>query len=259
MASIKINRKTTSLTGYMIALFVVVSICVIMWRLMLIPIHMRKNVVCPDGQVCMSQSTFEQLQSTRVTALEQPFFNPTNTNTDTNTHTNKNTNTNTNINSNSNTDTHTNTHITLDTIGNTRERDLRVLNDPLYPAYNRTDSGTFNSVFENTLKRNINVPTQRYHDSYRLIGYLINNNDEIGRWKVFGKQRERNIGDFYMTPVDKTQDMKIQITDSIVMGQKLKDIDNIPDELVFKTPLLAPTPYKFTELPKADLTDIAFM
>jgi len=137
----------------------------------------------------------------------------------------------------------------------TRERDLRVLHDPLYPAYNRTDRDNYELVAENTFRRNINIPTQRFNDSYRLIGYASNSDDEVGSWKVFGRQKDRNRGDYYMVPVNRNYDLKVQITDKIVVGEKLRDIDTVPDSITFDSPLLAQTPYTFVELPKGDLRD----
>ena len=140
----------------------------------------------------------------------------------------------------------------------TRERDMRVLNDPLYPAFNRTDRGTFETVVDNTLKRNINIPTQYYNDSYRLVGYVSNPDDDTGRYKLFARQKDRNRADFYMIPVNKNYEMKIQITDKMTVGDKLRDVDTLPEVMTFNSPLLSPTPYTFVELPKGDLTDEIF-
>jgi hypothetical protein len=85
---------------------------------------------------------------------------------------------------------------------------MRVLNDPLYPAYNRTDRGTFEGIMSETVKRNFNMPTQYYNDSYRLVGYLSNDDDEIGNWKIFGRQKDRNRGEFYMIPVNRNYEVK---------------------------------------------------
>jgi hypothetical protein len=137
----------------------------------------------------------------------------------------------------------------------TRERDMRVLHDDLYPALNRTDRGSFEGVVQKTVERRINVPTRFYNDSYRQVGYITNPDDEIKTWRVFGKQTDRNRGEFYIIPANRNYDMKIQLTDSIVSGEKLRDLDTIPNELKFKTPLLSETPYTFTELPKGDLRD----
>lgn len=141
-------------------------------------------------------------------------------------------------------------------ITSTRERDMKVLYDPLYPALSRTDRSSYEGILDNTRKRKFNVPTQTNYDTYRLVGYITNDDDQNGRtWKLMGKQRDRNRADFYMIPVNNNYDVKIQITDDIVVGEKLRDIDTIPNEISFKSPLLTDTPYKFVELPKGDLTD----
>jgi hypothetical protein len=100
------------------------------------------------------------------------------------------------------------------------------------------------------MRKEINVPTRIYNDSYRQIGYLTNDDDPVKTWKVIGKQSERNRGQFYIIPTNTNYDMKIQLTDDIMVGQKLKDVDNLPSEVQFKTPLLAATPYVLTELPR---------
>lgn len=196
--------------------FVTFWILIVMFRLLIVMDQVKSE--CPEGKVCMSKDEYEAMnRESEVTVIEPrvPLIAPT----------------------------------------YTRERDLRVLNDPLYPAYNRTDRGTFESVIDNTLRRNINIPTQYYNDSYRLIGYVSNDQDEMGRWKLMGRQKDRNRGEFYMIPVNKNYDLKVQITDKMVIGEKLRDLDTLPDQIVFDSPLLAQTPYTFTELPKADLTD----
>lgn len=138
----------------------------------------------------------------------------------------------------------------------TRQRDLKVLQDPLFPAYNRTDKTAYEGIVEYTARHEFNVPTQSNHDTYRLIGYLVNDEDETSKkWKLFGKMKDRNRSDFYMMPVDRTQDMKIQLQDSMIVGEKVRSLDTVPEEITFNTPLLAETPYKYIELPKGDFTD----
>jgi hypothetical protein len=137
----------------------------------------------------------------------------------------------------------------------TRQRDIRVLSDPLYPALARTDRSSFEGVAENTHKRNINIPSRSSNDTYRLVGYLSNEDADVTRWKVFARQKDRNRSDFYITPVDRTIDMKIQITDGMTVGEKMRDVDTVPDVVQFNSPLLSKTPYTYSSLPKADLID----
>lgn len=142
----------------------------------------------------------------------------------------------------------------------TRERDMRVLRDPLYPALNRTHAVVYEDVAEATRKRLINQPTSLGYDrsdTYRLVGYMVNEEDPTCKqWKLFGRTKDRNRGEFFMTPVDKTLDMKIQITDDMMKnGDKLRSLEDIPNEVRLSTPLLSETPYKFIELPKGDFSD----
>jgi hypothetical protein len=139
------------------------------------------------------------------------------------------------------------------TFSNTRERDIRVLKDPLYPGLNRTDAHSFEGVAQMTKAREINVPTHGYYDSFRLIGYLSNEDDRVGNYKIMGRMKDRNRGEFYLVPVDRTLDMKIQVTDEMMKGERLRDVDTLPGEITFDSPLLSKTPYKVTELPKGEL------
>ena len=133
-------------------------------------------------------------------------------------------------------------------------RDHRVLSDPLYPPLNRTDAMTFSEVVDKTRTRNFNIHTNDTGDTYRLIGYLTNNDDNVRSWKLMAK-KNRNGSSFYMIPTNNNYDMKIPITNDITVGERLRDIYAIPNEITFKNPILAETPYTFTELPKGDFTD----
>ena len=127
-------------------------------------------------------------------------------------------------------------------------RDMQVLHDPLYPALNRTTLDNFGSVM-----RNFNLPTQSEGDTYRLLGYLKNDGSDIPTWKLFGRQRDRNRGEYYIVPADRRHDLKLQITDNMVVGRdRLRDLDTIPNTLMFASPMLERTPYTFVELPKTD-------
>jgi hypothetical protein len=131
-------------------------------------------------------------------------------------------------------------------------RDRRVLSDALYPSLSRADRPAFDMVVEKTRDREINVPTRGGMDTYRLVGYLTNEDDERGPWKLFGRNHDRNIADFYVSPADRNIDMKIQLTQNMINGPRLSDVDLLPDSITFKTPLLKSTPYAVTELPKTD-------
>jgi len=142
----------------------------------------------------------------------------------------------------------------------THDRDYRVLSDPLYPPLNRVESGTYNMLQHNIQQRNILVPTsvRETNDTYRLVGYLVNKDNEMdtggNNWKLMARMKDKNTADFYMIPANKNYDMKISVTDEIVDGQRIRDIYNIPNQVKFKTPLLNGSPYEFVEVEKSDLT-----
>lgn len=144
--------------------------------------------------------------------------------------------------------------------GGTQERDYRVLSDPLYPPLNRVDSATYNMLQRNIQQRNILVPTsvRETNDTYRLVGYLVNKDGDVdtggNNWKLMARMKDKNTADFYMIPANKNYDMKINVTDEIVDGQRLRDIYTIPNQVKFKTPLLNDSPYDFVEVEKSDLT-----
>lgn len=133
------------------------------------------------------------------------------------------------------------------------DRDIRVLKDPLYPPLNRTDRETFDRI-EPALRP---IATSDSHDTFRVIGYLKSTSmdrDAGGNtWKLFGRMKDRHTGEFYITPANNLDDIKIPLTPEIVTGQRLRDVDTVPNELTFRSPLLNNTPYTFVELPKSQL------
>ena len=139
----------------------------------------------------------------------------------------------------------------------TATRDYRVLQDPLYPPLNRTDAMTHQSLENQIYRRNMYVPTNDTLDTYRVVGYLINKDatqDAGGNnWKLFARQKDRYMADFYMIPANNNYDIKIQITNDMLKGDKLRDVYTIPSSLTIDSPMLNKTPYQFVEIPKADL------
>lgn len=143
---------------------------------------------------------------------------------------------------------------------NIDNRDKRVLSDPLFPPLNRTDRNTFNNVVRETKNRNINIPSRDINDSYHLVGYItnkdINGNTDSGNnnWKLMAREKDKNESEFYLIPTNNNYDIKIPITQEIVIGQRIKDIYSIPKNINFNSPLLNKTPYEFVELPKTDFS-----
>jgi hypothetical protein len=141
-----------------------------------------------------------------------------------------------------------------------QERDMKVLNDPLYPAYNRSDYDTHNSVVHAIEHKQLYNPTRENNDRFRLVAYVsssVPENDAGGnKWKLLARNKDRNQAEFYLVPVDKNYDMKIMLNNDIVVGERLRDVYTIPKQLTFKSPLLHETHYDVIELPMTDLTSI---
>ena len=144
-------------------------------------------------------------------------------------------------------------------------RDMRVLNDPLYPPLNRTDAQSFNAVQNAVAKNQLYVQTRPgANDQYRLVGYLVSEDQTTqdaggNNWKLFARQTQSNRADFYVSPTNNNYDIKVPITDEITVGEKLRDVYTIPNEVKFNTPLLSKTAYKYIELPKTDLQSSQYM
>lgn len=128
---------------------------------------------------------------------------------------------------------------------------MRVLADPLYPPLNRTDSQTFRSVV-------VASSPPRHTDTFRLVGYVVSSEakkDSGGNtWKLFARQKDRNMSEFYLISANSNYDVKIALTPEMAVP-RLRDVYTIPNDISFKSPLLHTTPYQFTELPKSDLAD----
>ncbi len=141
------------------------------------------------------------------------------------------------------------------------KRDLRVLSDPLYPPVNRTDSQNFNAIKQQVEDRKIYIPTKTStsSDEFRLVGYYTCDGPDKdtgnNSWKLFARKIDSNRSTFYMSPTDKTLDIKLPITDDVVAsGYRLRDLYDIPSTIKFNSPLLnEDVEYKFIELPKTDL------
>lgn len=138
------------------------------------------------------------------------------------------------------------------------QRDYRVLNDPLYPPLNRTDTQTHKMLEKNIDARNMYVPTNDTMDNYRLVGYVVNKDQDKdaggNNWKLFARQKDRNTADFYMVPANNNYDVKIHITDEMVKGERLRDVYSLPNNITFTSPMLNDSPYEYVEIPKADLS-----
>lgn len=139
-------------------------------------------------------------------------------------------------------------------------RDRRVLNDPLYPALNRSEFDTHRGIAEKVKSKELYNATQDFTDRYRLVAYVTNpdqNKDSGGNtWKLMARQKDRNQAEFFMIPANNNYDMKVMLNNEMIAGnEKLRDTYTIPKQLTFKSPLLNETPYEVTELPMNDFTN----
>lgn len=120
-----------------------------------------------------------------------------------------------------------------------QNRDVRVLSDPLYPPLNRSNAGP--------------------PDSYRLIGVLSSTDQEKdagnNQWKLFGRMKDRNQGEYYISPANNNIDLKIALTPEMTRGERLRDVYSLPTEMSFSSPMLNTTPYILSEMPKSDFSN----
>ena len=137
-------------------------------------------------------------------------------------------------------------------------RDRKVLDDDLYPPLNRGDTRSHTNLANNINRRRMYVNTQETGDTFRLVAYVTSTSDEKdsgnNNWKLFARQKDRHFSEFYMIPTDNTNDLKISINNDNVVGHRLRDVYDIPQQLTFNTPLLNKDPYDVVEVPKADLS-----
>ena len=140
--------------------------------------------------------------------------------------------------------------------GDTEERDRKVVSDQLYPPLNRTDEKNHTAIAREVQAGHLYQNTTDSIDSFRLIGYLTNNEpvrDSGGNnWRLYARMKDRNQGEFYITPANNNIDLKIPLTSQIVVSERLRDLYTLPKEMRFNAPMLNKGTYEFTEIPKAD-------
>lgn len=137
-------------------------------------------------------------------------------------------------------------------------RDYRVIKDDLFPPVNRSDTVNHTNLTNNILNRSMYINTNNVNDTFRLVGYVtcndIKKDTGNNNWKLFGRQKDRHFSEFYITPTNNNNDVKIFLTDDIVVGDRIRDMYAIPNTINFKSPLLNETPYQVVEIPKQDIS-----
>lgn len=211
----KMKSKTSSSSWILLSIF-----GIILFSSLIYLIYLFTSQKCPSGFVCMTENSYKEKQKEVKSQLpiQQPIHQQN----------------------------------TVDI------RDHKVISDPLYPPLNRTDRTTFEGVVRETEARNINIPSRDSSDSYRLVGYLVNKDSDKdaggNSWKLMARQKDRNESEFYIIPTNKDYDVKIPLTSDVFVGQRVKDVYTIPQEMALKSPMLNNSSYQFIELPKTDFS-----
>ena len=135
-------------------------------------------------------------------------------------------------------------------------RDRAVLSDQLYPPQDRMDRVSYNELRKRVIARDMYVATQDIGDTYRLLGYLTGEFQEP-RWKLFGRQRDRNNGEFYVVSTDKTVDLKLPLR-GIKSSPRLTRTDSLPDSITFQHAILGGS-YTIVHLPQGDLSETEYL
>ena len=125
-------------------------------------------------------------------------------------------------------------------------RDNAVLNDPLYPPLNRS-------------ARDVPIPPMprnRNTDSFRLVGYLVDQSDKNYSWKIFAMEKYKGgRSQFYATPTNRDIDMKVFLSNDIIVGRdKFIDLYNLPDKVNIQHPMFSKGTYDVVQLPMSDFS-----
>ena len=217
-------KKSVLISPVLILIMILLGLFLILFIVVSICYFMKttEKKICPTGQVCLSQGEYQNMITTSSSNLpKQP------------------------------------------PLIDTTLRDIKVLNDPLYPPLNRTDRNTFQGVVYETETRNINIPQNDTGDTFHLVGYLTSRDQEHqdkggNNWQLMAREKDRNASEFYLIPTNVNFSIKIPLTSEIVVGERLRDIYSIPQELRFRSPLLNSSAYDFVEIPKTKYTDIYY-
>jgi hypothetical protein len=132
-------------------------------------------------------------------------------------------------------------------------RDERVVSDPLYPPLSRQSTDNTRALLSEP--HLIPVRPNDSHDSYRLTGYLVSQEDRNDTWKLFAREKHSNRGDatFFVSSANRNVETKIPLTPEIT-APRLRDLYSLPDQIHIQHPLFDTRhPYTVVQLPPADL------
>lgn len=130
------------------------------------------------------------------------------------------------------------------------ERDVRVLHDEFYPPLNRMDADTM---------RNMNiypVASRGSNDTYRLVGYLVDETDKNEVWKLFARQQYTGgRSEFYASPANRNFEMKVTLDNNVVTSsEKFRDLYTMPDWVTISHPMFSRNQYKVIQLNQSDFS-----
>jgi hypothetical protein len=141
----------------------------------------------------------------------------------------------------------TNTALNADKV---QMRDERVLYDPLYPPLNRSNTETTARYIASIRP----TATRDTSDTYRIVGYLVDEEDKNETWKLYAREQHRGgRADFYATPANRNFDVKVSLDNNVITSKdKFRDMYSIPDQVRINHPMFSQSSYKVVELPKTD-------
>lgn len=138
-------------------------------------------------------------------------------------------------------------------------RDVRVLKDELYPPYNRPSSDVSRRYMN---EPNLNpIPTRDGgSDTYRIVGYLVSEEDKNDVWKLYAREKYRgSTSEFYASPANKNYDMKVVLDkDSLIGPNKLKDLYDMPEQVMVNHPMFSKSSYRIVSLSNSDLSSSSY-
>lgn len=133
-----------------------------------------------------------------------------------------------------------------------RERDERALGDPLYPPVGRSDVGQTGRMM--TEPRLRSVATRGDGDMFRLVGYLVEEEDKADTWKLFA--RELGGGgraEFYAEAAGRDRGgVKVGLSGDLVKP-RFRDIYDLPDSVYVNHAMFGGGVYKVVGLDMPNL------
>lgn len=139
-------------------------------------------------------------------------------------------------------------------------RDRAVLSDPLYPPGTRDHAvGAERLLREPRLHPRMS--SDYPHDSFQVVGYLINQEDREDVWKLMARYTNRSrSAEFFAESSNRKLDMKVPLTRDVAKAadgsniQPFRDLDTLPSSVTIKHPMFREgAVYEVVELPRTQL------